>query len=394
MILIGVTFMRRKWLLLFSIAIVGILVLAYKGITEATSIRLSDEVNIGSEQVINHTLFVASQTINIAGDVRGDVFCAGRNINISAKIDGDIICAGDSIRIHGPVSGSVRLAGRNINIDSRVDRSASLVGARIVLANKSLVGRDLSVASENIRLDGTVERDANLAAEVVTLGNQAVVGGNFSNNSPNEAKIESGAKVKGTISRSVTKRNDRVGNMNFRRFFVGEFFYWALAMLATVAVLALLASKLLEVNNVVIATHPGRTALLGFATLVVVPVLLGILFVSLVGIPLGIILLLLWLLGLVLSPILFAVFIGNRLIRGHSLLITSIIGSLIVLIAYWIPIIGFIVGIAALLLGLGSYVTIILQRASSRSAFSIRRTSVGKNKKSSTKTNKKSKNKR
>lgn len=378
--------MKRRWMLLGGVMFAGALAFVYTGLAGAASFRASDSVNIGADQVVDSSIFAAGQNIDIAGEVHGDIYCAGRNVTISAKVDGDIICAGDQVRVSGPVSGSIRLAGRVVDVNGKVGGSASLAGSELSTGDGSSIGRDFSAAGENLNINGSIRRDANLAGasmrvggsvgrsldvrtENITLGRDAVVGGDFHYRSPNTARLESGAQVKGSTNYSPINKRNHISNMNFRRFFAGAFFYWLLATVATTAVLALLAPRLLGTSTEVITARPGRTALLGLVTLLAMPFLLGFLFVSLVGIPLGVVVLLLWLLGLVLSPTLFAVFIGKRLFAGSSLIVASVAGSLILLMAYWIPVVGFIAGIAALLLGLGSYVTIILQRASSRPVF-------------------------
>jgi cytoskeletal protein CcmA (bactofilin family) len=350
------------------------------GVASAQSFRSGDNTTVAAGEVVDSTLFAAGRTVDIAGEVHGDVFCAGQNITVSGKVSGDVICAGQTVHISGTVEGDVRAAGQTVTVGGEVKGNLSVGSQSFTLESTGKVGRDALIGGGDAVLNGSVGRDlalgsgtATLASSVgrhvkasgdqLTLSDQASVGGDLSYTSKNEASVASSAKVAGKTTHYEPKPEKRSNYGKVFSFSFGLGLYAVLSLLIVALALVLLFPRAFDSVTGLALADPLKAFLWGLAASFVMPVLIIGLMVTVIGIPLGLLGLLSWLLIVMLAGPFFAYFVGRLMWRRqeHAVLI-MLAGSLVVLIAYLIPLVGAVVLLAAMWLGTGMLLRALFHR--------------------------------
>jgi hypothetical protein len=359
-----------KKLLLTLILVLVLPVVAWIGIADAQSFRSGTNITVPRGQSLNSSLWAGGTNIEVAGTVNGDVICGGQDINVSGTVNGDVICAGQNVRVSGEVNGDVRLAGQTVTISSEISGSATVASQSFTLDESARIGRDLSVAGQNTNVNGQVERDVAFASGVVVLSNQvgrdvrgevaeltltpdARVGGDLRYASQKRADIQNGATVDGTTQRTEPKKSEGV-----KVAFVGLSWLFALYMIVSLLLLAFVLTLLMPQlfyrisGNAV--REPLKSVLVGFVANLALPVLFLALLFTVFGIPLALLLLLSWLLITFFGYLFFSFYIGRLILRDRSNAIGNILlGGFVVLVLWLIPVVGYLVWLAALWFGTG-----------------------------------------
>lgn len=73
-------------------------------------IKSGNTANIGAQETINDDVFMAGDTVTVAGTINGDLFVAGSHVIISGVVNGDVYAAGETIEITGTVTDDVLVA--------------------------------------------------------------------------------------------------------------------------------------------------------------------------------------------------------------------------------------------------------------------------------------------
>ncbi len=359
--------------ILLAAAFIACFVVGVAQLARAQTVRSGNLVTVAKEQTVDATLFSFGRSLDIAGTVNGDVICAGMNVTISGTVHGDVLCAAQTIQVSGVVDGSVRVAGQNVSVSGQIDGSASLIGQTVITHEASKIGRDLTAGGSDLLVNGQVGRDAGLAADnatvngkvgrnlngrfnSLTLGSGSVVNGNLDYTSEKTVTVVNGAKIAGSTTRHQPKAKAKKEGM-WKLRFAGQS-YAFISLLVFALVLVLLFPSFFHEASERTRRHPGRTALVGFLSLIAAPFVGIALLLTLVGVPLAVLFALTWLVILMLSGTVFSYTIGRLLMRHskHPALI-MLVGASVVLVLYALPILSFITLLAAGLVGTGSIVS-------------------------------------
>lgn len=373
-----------------AVALVGVLALVGGGLAAASgSFRSGERTSVAADEIVDGSLFIAGSTIDIAGTVDGDVFCAGQNITVSGTVRGDVICAGQNVDIEGVIEGDVRVAAQVVNVSAQVAGSATLAAQTAQLKKDSALQRDVVIGAENATLDGTIGRDVTLGADVASvggtigrdfdgdvvslkLGRGADIGGNVSYVSDKNAERASGATIGGKLSRTTPEQAGREQSSGFG---VAGAIYIIISLLLVSLAIVLLAPRTVHVISQQGTARLGVSALAGFATLVLLPVLAIILMISIIGLPLGLVVLLAWVVLMVISGPLAGYLLGRTILRNTSnnRVAYMAAGSLILLTLYIVPILGFVTLLVAVFVGSGMVVLELVRRLQ-RPRYSVKAT--------------------
>jgi len=363
--------MKKIKIILFALALLAVPLFVFTNAVQAGSFHGGDNVVIKKGEVVDHTVFVAGNNVEINGTIKGDLFCAGQNITINALVEGDVLCAGMNVDIGGTVMGDVRAAGQVVTLSAKVNHNASLAGNMVKTESGSKVA-DLQAAGNSTIINGTVERDADLAGSSVTVNSMigrdvqaatdnlrldtgAAVSGSVTYYSHNQLQAADGSHVTGKTTRKdppEQKRSERQTNP-----VPGIILSFFMSLTLAFALLAVFPRKLKVLTDLAL-TKPGTTILIGFAACVGVPILILLSFVTVVGALLGIVLLLGWVVVLLLSGV-FASYYTGRLVFMNTPqhpFVAMLAGVLIISILMLIPIINIVTMIAVMLFGSGMVV--------------------------------------
>lgn len=333
-------------------------------------------------QTINHDYFAAGNTVLVLGTINGDLYSAGGNVTVKGTVNGDVLAAGGTLAISGDVTQDVRVAGGNINITGKIDRNLTVVGGNVDIADSAEIAKSVTLAGGQIILNAPVGRDINFAAGTLTLNNtvggdvtgfvgdlilmpQTKIAGNLTYTGSNKATIESGAQVAGkTIYHQTTPQQARAQDTGKKTAFgVLAILTWIkiISFISTVIV-GFLLIKLLPVYTKTL----GETIFsrlwanlgLGLVTLIVMPVILILIFITIIGIPLSLVIFAAYLILLYLAKIFVVITFGQRLVRLVSkeagMLLGLIIGALVYELLSYITPLNIIMAVLTYSIGLGA----------------------------------------
>lgn len=260
---------------------------------------------------LQRNVYSAGGQVRPAGPVQGDYTAVGGRVILDQPVGGDAALAGGSVDVRAPVGDDLRAAGGDVNIESTVGGEVFASGGNVTLTPAATVARgatlyggsvemdgridgELKASAQKVTINGEVRGDAHLAGAQIELGPKAKIAGALSYRSAAELKKAEGASIGGAITREQgeTPPRERAANRNWEGSVQGP--GWAagivsyLALLACAAVFVLVMPAFGSQAAERIRTTSLLSLGIGFATLVAVPVLAVLLFITLLGIPLGI----------------------------------------------------------------------------------------------------------
>ncbi len=376
--------MKHAKLIVLSLTLLAVSIFAFSGVASAQSVKTGDTVTVAAGEEIDSLLFASGTNIDIAGTVNGDVFCAGQTVTISGTVNGDVFCAGQTVNVTGKVTGSVRLAGQTVTLGGVIDGSAAIASQTLLLQKNSSIQRDLVGGAETATLNGIISRDVALGAskiaingqvgrniksevEALTVGPAGRIGGDIAYTSNTDAVVSPGGQIIGTATRApLEQMSNNRSNAPFALTFSAFIYSFVTLLILSLALALLIPSMLHEASSKALSS-PGRVALVGFLGVIIIPILILVLLFSIIGLPLGILALLAWLVIVMLSGP-FAGYTFGRLIlkTEKNPIFIMFSGASLLLIIYFIPILGLLVMLAAYLFGTGMILDAAMQRMPKR----------------------------
>jgi len=356
--------------------------------SHAFELRQSEgATTVPAGETIGDTLLAVGQTVSIDGDLNGDLLAFGRVVTIRGHVSGDVIAGGETVEVQGGVGGSVYAAGRGVTIkqmhvgrnlytagqsvavETGVEVAGNAAAAGDTLNVDGKVGVDLLTAGNALVVRGEVTRNVAAFAQTITLLAPASVGGNLVAHvrAADNLQIAPGATVHGNVDKQITAGPP---GARVSKYLTTSFYTWQIVRLAAAFLAGLLllwAFAGLRTAALADAGAGIKAGAIGLVAAIALPVVAFIACITVVGIPLGILAVILWLLGLYFAKIVVAQLIGRKLFASaHGVphyAATLLAGLVIVFIAINLPWVGWLIGIAITLLGLGMIVTYASERS-------------------------------
>src|SRR5438477_2528711 len=378
---------HRRWLATLSGAIVIAALFAWLPLeASAADLRQGSDVTVARTETVNDDIYAGAGPINIGGTVNGTVIAGGGTITVSGNITRDLIVGGGTVNVTGHVGGSIIAAGGNLTLSGPVEHDIVVTGGMIDISSGATIGRDLLVAGGTATVSAPVTRRVQMSSGSLTLKNHvggdvrgrvdrlkldgAQIGGNLDYTSNNAVELVNGARVAGTTTRHMpTDANSaRNGFLGWLRELIGLF---ALGLLM-IFLLPGLSARAIDTLRAL----PWPSLGIGAAILVITPIVALIIFIIgllIGGWWLGVLLVPIWILVLAVGYVVSGFLLGRLLFAQlgwggyHDAL--ALLGGLFVLtILGLIPILGGLVGLAAVVLGAGAMALTVSQRTSWRGA--------------------------
>lgn len=322
-------------------------------------------------------LYAAGVSVQVLQPVAGDAVLAGGSVLVTENIAEDVLAAGGSVTITGAVEDDLRAAGGTVTVTDRIGGDAIMAGGSVSLASSSTVGGNTWTAGGSIDLSGTIQGDveaaggevsirgrlngdARVIAESLKIGPGAVIVGTLHYRGPRPATVAEGAQV-GELNYTEDKFE------GYGVSLVGALLA-ALLMFVALAVCTLIFAWLLP-NVCREAAGNARSRMLlslgvGLATVILTPVLGGVLFMLLLTTPLAIILFASYIVLLITGSFVALACLGSW-VRGKflgdregagSYMLSMLIAALILWVVVLVPVIGAIVVALAFITGAGSLI--------------------------------------
>jgi cytoskeletal protein CcmA (bactofilin family) len=324
-------------------------------------------------------LYVTGGTVSVAGATQNDLTAAGGTVRIEGNVSNDALVAGGNVTLSGSVGDTARVAGGNVIIESPIANDLVAAGGTIDITSEASIGGDLVVAGGTLQINGPVRGNIwvtggnvvinstvggtvhGVEVDELRLGPNAVINGNLDYTGEQKASIANGAVVKGEQNFKQERRqsDDETAGALAGIATAGTLFKLIAAVLVSLFAIWLLPRFLVK-SSEQITSDPLKIGLLGFATLILMPIVSLILLILWW---LGVASLLLYLFLLVVSTIVVYVFVGwwvlkwwyGRDKKRYELdWMAGVVGPAVVTILWFIPIIGWLINFILWLMALGA----------------------------------------
>ncbi|MCL4384028.1 polymer-forming cytoskeletal protein [Patescibacteria group bacterium] len=343
----------------------------------AFQFKSQDSYRLDSKSVVNESLVVSGNDVNIQGKVDGDLICAGKNVTVTGPVTGDIICAGQNININNLTGGNLRLAGQTVNVSGKVTKNSTLFGQLITFAptasisgellagaetltDSGTVGKNLQAWAQTIHLNGQVNGSANLTGNTIALATTASILGDLTYQSKQSLIFPPVVKGKTefhqinydlpTVS-TPSSVQVRDAFLVMRTVFRAFIFIISLIM---GSLFVLLFPGFFEKSSAILSNGLGESLKWGVIISLLAFLIFFVLLISLIGIPLALTFVPLWVLFVFIADLSAAVYLGRLLVNQGSLYFAFIVGLLILTVVRQIPVVGWFVSFLLTWFGIGS----------------------------------------
>ncbi|MFH0927914.1 MAG: hypothetical protein V1821_00390 [bacterium] len=345
----------------------------------------SDSVTVGKSEVITN-LYTAGAMVTISGDILKSLHVGGGTIMINGNVGGSVYAGGGTVMLRGDVGGSAHLGGGNIIVDSKITDDLFVGGGNIAISDSATIGGDLIIGGGSVTIDGAVSGNLIIGGGQVTLngeiggsvkgevdslslGASAKIGRDLDYKASKEASIASGAQVLGTTTFGLLTsdiRGVRTGRSLPSGALVIALLVKFLISITTGLVLVYLFRKITEPIIKQSLTSFWSSLGLGFAGLILTPILAVILAITIIGLGLAGIMGTAYVVLLIAAKALTYIVFGSWLIK----LITKqknytarwqevVVGALVLGAIGTIPYLGWLVVLIFMLIGLGALYQLI-----------------------------------
>jgi len=373
----GTALRLKKRRLLYTLVVLMLLLSGLIGTAAAQSTGEGGDSVLPAERSVDDDYFAAGQAVTVKGRITGDMFATGNNIAAEGEVGGDLISMGRRIDAGGRIEGDIRAAGQIVNVSGNVGRSVTAAGQKFTVSKNGVIGGNVLAAGETLRVDGKVEGmvrgaadtviiagevggDVDVSADHVVVMPEAKIAGNLTYKSAAAAEIRSGAQINGEVEQLPAPRAADQSP-------AGRIWKETLTMLSLLALalfLAFLLPLALEQVADTVRSGPWRSLGLGAGALVVIPIVAVLLFITVVGATLG------WFFlaaygaflsaGIILGKIILGFLLGVSILRAVlkkeqvSPIWSVLLGTAIIKLVAYLPYVGWLVELIAMLLTLGA----------------------------------------
>lgn len=335
---------------------------------------------------VQEDLYLAGSNVTVDAEAEGDVSAAGGRVTIENSVNNDVMAVGGTVELRARVKDDARLAGGEVVVSGNIGDELLAAGGTVVVTPDARIGgrawlaggtvefdgrvaKSLRAAGGTIMIGGEVLGDADLVGEHIEIAKGAIIRGHLNYRSPNEARIDPGARILGAVVVTPIE----APRAATRTAHVGGFVFKLLALFVTATVLMLLFPDFSTSAARGVRQAPWVALGLGLAVLAAGPLVILVLMLTLIGIWLGLIVLALYLVLLLLGYLTAVLFLADaglaRLRRAEepspgwrlaALAVTLLVLGLLRLL----PALGCLLGLLLLVFGLGALTRALWRRYS------------------------------
>lgn len=339
------------------------------------------EVYEQKEAVLLDDLYIVGGSVDVSGDVGGDVIVAGGDLSVLGDVSQDAVAVGGSVDLNGNVGDDARVAGGNVTIASVITDDLVAAGGFVKMLSEARVGGDAVIAAGTAIVNGTVVGDLTVYGEEVTLNGP--VNGNVKLNFTKQVTLGPDARIAGDLTYSAdeelvipegvfvggeVKRVDApISRTPFDKDAFNKFFgFLILGKLIIALITGVLAVLIFKGFSGSMGKggreHFWKNALIGFIGLIIIPVIVFLLFASLLGTYIALLLLCSYLLFLGIAKVYAGILAGallSKWVQKEAIVDWkwAIIGIVVLQLIAFIPVIGLI---TVFVVGMASFGTLLM----------------------------------
>ena len=378
--------MRNTILLALSSVIIGLTcVPAY---ADTQSQELGGDTYLsgsGSAPALNagRDLLASGRSLVVGGQVAGDLHIAGFDVDVETDVANDVYAAGGSVTLRAPIGEDLSAFGFSLRLSSSADvaGNARLAGGTVIV--DGAVDGALIAAGNEVQINGTIGGDVWVTAQTLDFGEDAKIVGTLKYSTPDEVRIPTSVISADKVSFEKLDRMDALSNMR-KTWDHDSFDPWpgpasiilsgllGLAFLIVVgAIFLAFAPKTVEGMRRFTLERPWMTLLTGVIGLSILFGLAPVSAMTLIGIPLlpfiALAILLIWFLGYLLGAYiltmrLWLAFRGDKEPDQYAKLGVLAGAVLLMALLNFVPILGWLINFALVLLGVGAMTSAVFQR--------------------------------
>lgn len=318
--------------------------------------------------VVNSDLTVVSGESIVSGKVTGDVFVAGGNVDFVGEADGDLRIIGGTVNVSGTIAGDLLVIGGEVNVSETATLLSDilLVGGKINFEGDS--PHRLKVVAGKVYINGSLAGQSEVTTQSLDVGSDSIIDGNFSYYSPRKISETSGAEILGTVNYNQINTLQNTGIV--KKTIVNLLNFWLLLKFITTLIIGFILVYVfrvfsVQVNNIVVTSF-WKSLLAGLLTIIVLPIIVALFFISLVAMPVGFLLLITFISSIIIAPAVVGIFLGSwarkvfgkkeeYLVDFHSVTIGIILFTLL----QFVPVIGGFLRFVLILVALGAMIRYI-----------------------------------
>jgi hypothetical protein len=337
----------------------GLVVILGSPIALAQEIRLGGkfrtgrEVVVPADETVTTDLYASAGSVRIEGTVEGDLVASGGSVEITGQVGGDLLVGSGNAEISGEVTGDARVGAGRVLVTGSVGEDLSVGSGQTTLASSGTVGEDFLFGTGQTSLEGRVE--GNVVGSTGSYKRTGTIGGTEDVNVVERGEptfgdrglyalerfvsiVVIGALLLWLFPRAVDGAADTLRRRPWASLGVGVLgafgFVVLIVVIFLVMILLSIAFGLLQLESLLGATVFG----------------------SLTGVT--VVTFLFWLLvffgaQVVVSMVLGRLMVGTERSRRW---IALVLGALIVVVLFSIPVAGIVLGILIALFGLGAVI--------------------------------------
>lgn len=288
-----------------------------------------------------------------ADETTGDIEAFGGDVVVRGVVDGDLQAFAGNVRIQGEVTGNVDTAAGNVIVLGTVGGDVSAGAGNVEIAETASIGGNLEAGGGTVVINGQIDGSARVGAGQITVGPTAQIGGTFEYDG--DLSQSDDAQIGGEVIRNPDL--DTGGGPVPQIPAVAFSVYFLLVNLVLGALLLLAFPRFAAGMVERTMERPGMTGLVGFGTLVLVPIALVLVAITVIGIPLTVAGFVVYLFGIWLSIVYGRYLLGAWLLSlfdRENRWLALVVGMLVMVVVRRLPVVGGIADFAVLVWGLGA----------------------------------------
>lgn len=339
-------------------------------------------VNINLSEPVQRDALLGGFSVTLSGKVEKDAHAMGFDVDVDAPVGQDLYVAGFSVEVAKPVGEDLTASGGTVTIgkDAAIGGNARLFGGTVEI--DAPIAGSLLVAAGDLTINGTVAGDVQLAVGKLAFGPDARIMGMLRYSAPAPIDIAASVVAPDRVQFTKTERgsqNETVQQTIDRSMpsFWPSFFSLVLGMIMTVVFLVVvagvflyLAPQLIEDLRVLSMDEPAKSIGFGVLGLSMLIGLVPISAMAIIGIPLipviALAIVVFWIAGYALGVYALSMRVAAAFMTLNPTLAVRLTvlaaGLCVFAILHFIPFLGWLANLLAVLLGMGGLTRALLKR--------------------------------
>src|SRR3989344_71359 len=277
-----------------------------------------------------------SNDVSIQENKNTDVYVIGDNINVEREIVGDFFAIGKKITINSPIKGSAHLVAEQITINAPISGSLLYVADNVYISSLVEIEKDAYGFTNKLVLDGRIGQSLNLNSKSISTISGKIIGDLYYSGSKPE--ILENSFINGQVIE--TMKNQNIESSNRFDLIISKILHSLTIILVGFILFRINKDKLSEIV-VSYKTGFARNILIGIISMILIPIIVIALFVSIIGFPIGLFIIFLAIFAGYFGYVIPALALGQKVFEKRPLGILQLItGVLLLDILTVTPIIG------------------------------------------------------